>query len=441
MKNFWLDCLYATLFVFVAMWGIYKVTQFDVFNAFDPLGKALGDMEITDITFSTLRLEVPPTDEDIVIVNIGYLSRPQIAQQIRMLSALNPKVIGLDSFFDCPDGRRDSISCPEAYDTLGNLILANAIEEAGNVVLVTKLLQTKKLFEEVGDAERFDSLEYSDPIFMEHAYEGYANLDTDAEHQEDIKTCRAFNPTITMEDGTEQRAFSVQVAMLYDSVKTKKFLDRGKDLEVINFRGNIPDYHGASDPQFGNRYTYLEWNQPFDPSSYLPSIVEGKIVLMGFCGANIEDTSWDDKFITPLNKHFAGKTRPDMYGVAVHANIISMILEGSYINELADWQEFVVAFIICLLNVALFSFINSKIPLWFDGLSVLIQLIQIVLFTFVMMYTMLLFEFKLNLTVTMLAIALVGTCFEIYINVIKIVARKFGSRKWLTKTNDQVLNS
>lgn len=440
MKKFWLDCILATLFVFVAMWGIYRMSQFELFNAFDPLGKALSDMEITDIAFSTFRVEIPPTDPNIVIVNISNLTRAEIAQQIRMLSALNPKVIGIDSFFGCKTDRRDSLSCPLAYDTLSNLLLANAIEEAGNVVLVSSLKQSQGLVKKYGDTNRYDSLRHSDDVFIAHASEGYANLDTNADHQEDLKTCRSFNPRIVLEDGSEQLAFSVRVAMIYDSVKTKKLLKRGKELEVINFRGNIPDYHGASDPQFGNRYTYLEWYQPYDPTSYLPSLVEGNIVLMGFCGNDLTDTSWDDKFITPLNKHFAGKTRPDMYGVAVHANIISMILEGSYINELEVWQEFLIAFIICMLNVALFAFINKKIPLWFDGLTVLIQLIQISIFPFVMIFVMYLYDFKLNLTFTLLAIALVGTCFEIYTNVFKVLARRFGSSKWLTKRNNEVLN-
>src|SRR5690606_10221353 len=138
------------------------------------------------------------------------------------ISMLKPRVIGIDSFFDCPGGKTDSISCPLAYDTLSNLLLANAIAEAGNVVMVTKLLQTDSLWKAYdGDIDKYDSLEHTDPMIRGNAYEGYANLDTDAEHQEDLKTCRRFNPRIVMEDGTEQLAFTVRIAMLYDSVKTK----------------------------------------------------------------------------------------------------------------------------------------------------------------------------------------------------------------------------
>jgi CHASE2 domain-containing sensor protein len=439
MKKFWLDCLLATFFVFAVLWSLSKIAQFNVFNVFDPLGQALSDMELTDITFSSLRVEIPPVDENITIVNIGNLSRAEIAQQIRAISRFKPRVIGIDSFFNCKEGRTDSVSCPLAYDTLSNLLLGNAIAEAGNVVMVTKLLQSKELIAKYGDVALYDSLEHSDPMILGNAFEGFANLETNADHQEDLKTCRRFNPRMNMQNARDELAFSVKVAMLFDSVKTKKFLSRNKHSEVINYRGNVPDPYMASAPEFSNRYTYLDWYQPFDTSSFLPSIITDRIVLFGFMGADMNDTSWDDKFITPLNKQFAGKTRPDMYGVVLHANIISMILNEDYINELRDWQQYAIAFLVCFLNVALFMYITRKIPLWFDGLSILLQLIQILICTFLMIYVFYWFNFKLNLTYTLAALALVGTCFEIYNGVIREILKSLKTRKWLTKKNKEVL--
>ncbi|NJM24163.1 MAG: CHASE2 domain-containing protein [Bacteroidia bacterium] len=356
-----------------------------------------------------------------------------------MISALKPKVIGIDSFFDCKEGKTDSLSCPLAYDTLSNLILANAITEAGNVVLVTKLLQSSGLIRKYGDSDLYDSLERTDSLVRGDAIEGYASLNTGASHQEDLKMCRSFNPRMVLQNGDTLNAFSVQVAMLYDSTKAMKFLERGKSLEVINYRGNVPDIYQASAPEFANRYTYLEWYQPFDTTSFLHEIITDRIVLLGFMGENLDDTSWDDKFITPLNKNFAGKTRPDMYGVVVHANIISMILGDDYIDELAKWQEYAIAILICYFNIILFYYINQKIPIWFDGLSVLLQLVQIVVFTFIMIYALKWFNFKLNLTVTLLAIALVGTCFEVYFNLVKVLIGRFQRR--FTKAASEVLTT
>jgi hypothetical protein len=47
-----------------------------------------------------------------------------------------------------------------------------------------------------------------------------------------------------------------------------------------------------------------------------------------------------------------------MFGAVVHA-IVSMILNEDYVNQMAEWQEVAMAIILCLLNVALFSLINT----------------------------------------------------------------------------------
>lgn len=439
MKKFLLDCFIATVFVFCVLVGIREISQLPLFNAFDPLGQSLGDMEITDITFSRLR-EDPVIDTNIVVVNIGLLPRAGIAEQIKIINRFKPKVIGIDSFFDCgncPNGKIDSTCCPLAYDTLNNLIFGEAVREAGNVVMVTKLLQSDSLLDaHNGDTDIYDSLEHTDEILRPNSVEGYASLETDAEHQEDLKSCRRFNPVMKMR-GETLYAFSVRMAMMYDSTKTKKFLDREKYSEVINYRGNIYDPFGAS--EFPGRYYTLDWDQALDTTSFVSSLFKDKIVIMGFLGNDLKDTSWDDKFFTPLNKKYAGKTRPDMYGVVVHANAVSMILNEDYIDELSLFQQILIAFVICFLNVALFSFINTKIPHWFDGLSLLLQLLQIVFCTVIMIYVFKWDNFKLNLTITLAALALVGTCFELYINVVKRLFLTARNSKWLTRKRNEVL--
>ena len=160
MRKFWIDCVLATVLVFLSMWGLFGITQLQVFNAFDPIGQALGDVELTDYVFSSLRKD-PDVDQNIVIVNIGNLSRRQIAEQIQIINKYKPKVIAIDGFFDCSKGLRDTINCPQLRDTFGNLMLSNAIQEAGNVVLVTKVLQADTLL----PADVYDSLRRSDSLF------------------------------------------------------------------------------------------------------------------------------------------------------------------------------------------------------------------------------------------------------------------------------------
>ena len=433
MRKFFIDCTMATLFVFVTLGGIVKITDLKIFSAFDPLGQALGDMELTDIAFSQLR-EDPTIDTNIVIVNIGALPRRGVAEQIRILNKYNPKVIGIDSYFNCPKNLRDTINCPPLADVMGNIMLANAIAETKNMVLVTRVTQTDSLYN-TGIVDQYDSMEHTDEDIRGKAFEGYANLPTDADNQESFKACRTFIPRLKVNNDT-LNAFSVQVARIYAPEKTKRFTDRGNEEEVINYRGNILDMYGAS--SFAGRYFALDWYQVLN-EEFLPTLITDKIVLMGYMGDDFSDTSWDDKFFTPLNKQYAGKANPDMYGLVVHANIISMILAEDYIEEMAEWQEWAIAIIICFLNVALFWLIYKKSPDWFDGLSVLIQLIQIILLSFLMIYFFNWYSFKLNLTSTLAALALVGTCFEIYQSVILKLFNWLKDR--LTKRKQGVLTA
>lgn len=430
MRKFWSDCVIATAFVFLAMWGLFGLTQLRIFNAFDSIGQALSDVELTDYVFSGIRTD-PEVDQNIVVVNIGQLSRGQIAQQLQIISKYKPKVIGMDSFFDCRYGR-DTVNCPQLKDTLGNLMLSNAIQEAGNVILVSSLQQRDTL---LGQNE-FDSLRRSDPIFLDHANgDGFANLDTDAAFQDDVKTCRAFNPSIKVKDKMHY-AFSVKMALMYDSVKTRKFLERDNFLEVISYRGNVFDIYGSTN--YPQMFYTLDVEDVFS-ENFVPEMIKDKIIIFGFLGKKLGDPSWADKFYTPLNTKLAGKANPDMFGAVVHANIVSMILNEDYINQMAQWQEVLMAIIICLLNVALFSLINTRLPLWYDGITKLLQFFELILYSILMVLILDRYDFKFDVTLTLAAVALVGDVYEIYMSVIKNLFFKILRWFSITRKEDEAL--
>ncbi len=445
MKKFWLNCLLATLFVFGLMWALDKVMDLEMFDAFDPIGQALSDFELTDYAFSNLRPD-PDVEERIVIVNIGHLSRRGVAEQLRIISKHKPRVIGIDSYFDCEGGLRDTVNCPQLLDVMGNLLLSNAIQEAGNVVLVSKLHQSRALFKS-GAIDVYDSMEFSDPIFQDFAESGFANLPTanKASYQEDVKICRSMVPKIDIK-GREELAFSVRLAMLYDSAKTMKFLERNKEEELVNFRGNVEmqDVRDAtikskdlSTTKYPVMFYALDVEQVLT-ENFIPSMIEDKIVLFGFLGDYFGDPAWNDKFFTPLNKKVAGRANPDMFGVVVHANIISMILNGDFVDELDEWQQYVIAFVFCFFNIALFFYINAKYPVWFDSVSLIIQVIQIILLMGLTVWIFGHSSFKLDLTIAIVTIALAGPVFEFYDNVLTSLLRIWKNKR-LTNRKEQVL--
>jgi CHASE2 domain-containing sensor protein len=439
MKKISIKSLAITVFVFFMMWGVSKITDLKLFNAFDPVSQALTDFELTDYAFSNLR-PPPLVDQRIVLVNFGELSRREIAQQIHIISQYKPKVIGIDSYFNCEGRLRDSINCPQLLDTLGNLLLADAIKEAGNVVLTSKLLQRTKTSLDDNLIDFYDSMEYSDLNFSMYAKHGFANLITNADYQEDVKQCRSFVPRYKV-NGEYQYAFAVQMSMMFDSVKTKRFLRRNKDEEIVNYRGNVEiqdirlktlRQKETATTRYPLMFYAVDVDQLFN-GEVLPELFNNSIVIVGFLGSKFGDPSWNDKYFTPLNKKVAGRANPDMFGVVVHANIVAMILNEDYVNELAEWQKYSIAFLVCFLTVMLFVIIDYRLPLWFDALSVLIQVVLLLAVSGLIVFCFARFDFKLDLTLTLAASALVGPSYDIYKGFQNQI------RKWLTKKPPDVL--
>jgi CHASE2 domain-containing sensor protein len=462
MKKNILRGVAVTAFVFLTGWGVGKMTQMQLFSAFDPLSQALSEFELTDIVFSKIRRD-PNPDSRIVLVNLSRASRRELAQAIRIISAQKPKVIGIDSFFDCEGGYYDTVNCPQLLDTLGNLMLSDAIQSAGNVVMVSRLLQSDSMSRVMqndsllstlpetvfdGNYNVFDSMEYSDPIFTNFAKTGFANLPTGtgdggaATYQEDVKICKSLYPRI-MVNGKEELAFSVQMAMMYDSAKTMKFLRRNNEEEVINFRGNIDIRNvlvknlrqGASATSEFNVLCFaVDWG-PFTRGEYVPSMFENNIVIMGYLGDYFGDPAWEDKFFSPLNSKVAGRANPDMFGPVIHANSVAMILDEDYVNEIPEWLQVFIAVMVCFLNVLLFSWCDRKWPMLYDGLSVIIQILQLILVSSLVVSCFAYFSLKLELSLTLAAVALVGPCFDIFKSVENSVTAR------LTSEQKEVLTS
>jgi CHASE2 domain-containing sensor protein len=420
MKRFWFQCLNITIFVFTMMWLVNIVTDLKMFNAFDPFSQALKDFEMTDYAFSKLR-EDPKVDERIVVVNLGELSRREVAAQLYIINRYKPRVIGIDSYFNCEGRLRDLENCPALEDTLGNVLLANAIEEAGNVVLVSKLLQTTKKANDPEAIDIYDSLEFSDLNFSMYSKHGFANLVTNADYQEDVKQCRSFVPRYEV-NGEDHLAFAVQLCMQYDPEKTKRFLARNKEEEIINYRGNIEmqdvrlkTIHDKviSTTNYPGMFFALDVDQLLR-EDFDSTLLKDKIVILGFLGKQFGDPAWDDKYYTPLNKKVAGRANPDMFGVVIHANIAAMILNEDYIGELSDWTQYMIAIVICFFTISLFIIVDTRLPMWFDTLSVTIQVIQILTISGLIVYAFVNWSMKLELSLTLAASALVGPSYDIY---------------------------
>lgn len=399
-KKFWIDSILGTIFIFAFLW--FATNFLGIFDFLNPIGDALSDMKITDQVFSNPAYrEDPDFEENIVIVNFGRLDRRGIAQQINIINRYHPRVIGIDTFFR---------SLKE--DSIGDLILADALSNIENLVLGSQFMAP-------GDTEDpyYYYLKLSHPLFSQYSDDAHVNLINEIAggRQEEIKTVRTFFPKMLYKDTitgevTTHMAFGIKLAEYLDPEAAQRFLDRNVEEELINYRGNVLTMQTLdSRPKFFALDVADVFNESFDES-----IIKDKIVIFGMVGENFAEKYWvEDKFITPMNKKWAGRADEDMFGVVIHANIAAMVLNDDYLDKMSENQGIILAVIICFLNVALFTIIYRKLPLWYDGITKLVQLIEVVLFMMAIVLVFHYYSIELDLTISIIVVLLAGDALEV----------------------------
>ena len=358
-----------------------------------PVATALGDFDVYDIVYSKL-LEEQPVDTNIVLVNIGNLSRKELAEEITVINKFNPAVIGVDAFFEV---EKDPDS-----DSLLSLSFSNC----RNLVMVDKLDSFNQA------TKHYGSLYSSIARFSRYSKGGFANLPND--DAVGFRTIREFRPMEKVKDSTVL-AFSSKIVSVFNNNEFQHLSQRGNQNEIINFRGNY------------NRFYFVDTYQYAEPGVNL-SFIKDKIVLMGYMGPDFNTKTLEDVFFTPLNDRYAGKSFPDMYGIVIHANIISMILNKTYVNVMPDWISYLLALVICFLNVKMLLFIMSGMKDWFNGLAKLFIFIYSVLTLFISVEILHYFNYKINLTSALIAVVLANTVIEIYDNYVLKIKKKLINR-------------
>ena len=355
---------------------------------FDPIQNTLEEMQITDLVFSQIRdYEEVGIDSNIVLINNGHLNREQFGKMLEIIGDYNPTVIGIDAFFRKPKGEELDIPLSEAFQIVDNVILASQMDNYKD--------------------GSFDTIKYSNPMFQEYVSgNGYVNLYIGSD---DFKTVRLIQPKMKYKDSTVY-GFPVEVAKRFNLEKADNFLRRENELEAINYKRNIDKYI-TLDP--------IEVFENQDELDYL----EGKIVLIGFLGPDKLTKVTEDIFYTPLNDHYVGKAEPDMYGVVVHANTISMILDGDFITRIPEWlADFLMVFIV-VVNMLLFRYYRDNKESLYQALTILTILGEMFFFTILILLMHHWFNIELRFAGAFFAFLVCILSFEIYNDSIKRLVR------------------
>ena len=277
--------------------------------------------------------------------------RSLLAQVVRAASAGHPKVLGLD------------ILLSETEDEANDRELAQALKDAGNVVLVSKISNSPQ------GRPWFEPL----PLFAQNALavgHAQAALGPDS-------ICRSV-PVRELSLGGPRWAFALEVARIASGNVLE---DDGHELRIG--RRKIPTVGTSSHVMVAGveseslRFLPIDYRGQIVPGETSPPFfavsvldlldgkaggqLQGKAVLIGFGSTEI-----GDRIPTPVSD------RLPMPGVEIHANLIDAILAGRSLTPLNGWLN--------LLVLCVFSFSSTWVvlrwPVW-RGLVALAALLAV----------------------------------------------------------------
>lgn len=292
----------------------------------DPTEKK-ADIEFEDIYNRVANNRaVQSFNPNIVIIGVDSCSRSDIASLIDAVSYAEPRVIGLDVFFEFP-GKDDDM-------------LISAISDCDNIVLPLRMdydIETDNFINTQG------SFFYSS---LDDATYGVVNFPSDKS-----SVLRKFRPIFTT-DSDSIDSFAAAIALKVCNDSYIHLINRNNNLENINFFAT----------EFAEYDAFEIIDEKRFPRQGIEKIIHDKIVLIG--GLNIAT----DKHITPVDN--------SMSGVKVHAKIIDTIIGKRYIRHSHHAIDLLISFIFCFL----FAYINlcsKQSEKWNNIESLLIRILQL----------------------------------------------------------------
>lgn len=411
IKNFWyasyfnFDSFFLTIVVFAV---IKYFTVYQNLDFLNPFINTMEDFNPSDLVFSQIRNDGRyGLDTNVILINIGSLPRDGIAKQIEIINEYEPKVIGIDSFFRA------------LKDKSSDETLRNAMMMTDKLVLASKIHFNYS-------KEKFDSVSYSNRFFLENAETGFVNIieelagktykdmsqdEKDEKNVKFIKSVRSFVPKVEI-NGKQHLFFAVKLAQQIAPEKVDKFLKRNNEIELINFRRNFDNYITFDVKDIFERHPDLE-------------LMRGKIVLLGFLGPDLKTLVNEDVFHTPLNPQLLGKTFPDMYGLVIHANVISMIIDESYFYALPKWTAEVLVLLILFATVNVLLFIRKRYEFSYEPLSIAFAFGSLIFWYAFAVFSFHFFNLQINLGNLLYVILMIIPAFEAYIDSIKPLGVKY----------------
>ena len=237
-------------------------------------------------------------DTNIVVIDVGQLSRSQIALLLEKIAQQKPRVIVLDLYFH------------HRHDPLEDSLLRETLCQVASRMPL--YLPT-----DIGDATTPSSrpaISVSEAFFTDCPRKAFANL-LYREHLGGriVRYARLYHLST---QGFEP-SLAWAAAQHLDSTLSPATFPASS--YPIRYRGNLPCFYFLS-------------GKDLLQDTLIPPIVFAKAVFLGLADPFYQYN--EDLFFTPASARFFSHTTPDMYGVLIHANIASMLYHRRFWKEL-----------------------------------------------------------------------------------------------------------
>lgn len=338
------------LFSHVALYDLTTV------SFFSPMEKA-ADFRFSDFYMLVAdRGAVAAYEKDIAIVPVDGCDRREIARAISDIDYCGPAAVGLDIFFA---SLRDDVEDP----------LAEALAECDRLVMPVMV---------ASDSTGFRAAHLSCYDAVMEPSGGYAAVNIQG--NEDERDCvREFCREFETEDGTVKSLAAAMVAAGFPNAYSR-LEERCSGPEAIAYAAREFDI--------------------VNPDEILDNqdLIEGRIVLVG----KLHDPA--DMHITPLHNYTPG--------LMIHAYIASTILDGDYIRQLKEWENILLAALMCYLVVWINLHLMRSVmgPLLVRSLQIGLLYFMILTGTLVYIH----FRIDLNFSYSILAVSLGVAACEVY---------------------------
>lgn len=381
------DVVFSTVFVFLGVLLLkYSVVHL---HALDPIEKALSDFDYNDLVFKHRSENTLPAEGNVVVVELGK-TRAEIAREIAEINSHHPAVVAVDAWF-----------LKQREPQVDSLLLT-ALAGSPKLVLGSYL--------KAGEGEAHEQLSYQQSFeaLRRLGANGFVNFVGEYE-----KTIRYFKPKEQI-DGKEVNSFAAEIVKQYAPEKFKKLEEREGEVEFINYTRNrqhfVPVIH-------------VDEVTPGNPAL---DVLKGKIVILG----TVDPNDLEDLHFTPFNKALAGRSKPDLNGAFIQANIVEMILAENYVNQVPWLIAFLVAVLLTYAAIIFNVFYFVEKHIWYHFFAKLLQLVFLALLIFAKLQLLRTFNLSLDEGIIAVPVILSVDLLYFYDALVKWMHQRFGYQSY-----------